>query len=105
MKNTRATGLAVIAEYISRNVCVLDVWFDDELLKRGSSLMRLRRPKVKAEMETIQNAFDKASNVGSVAKRLTVCEAVIIPMTIMKNIMAIVVPRPFSPESSEASEK
>src|SRR5574341_1108234 len=78
MKNTRATGLALIAVYISRIVCVLEAGFEEEWSKRGSSLMRLSRPKVKAEMETIQNALDKASKVGSVAIRLTVCEAVII---------------------------
>src|SRR6185503_10686074 len=105
MKNTRATGLAVMAAYISCIVCVLADGFEEAALKRGSSFMRLSKPRVRAEIETIQNALDKASKVGSVAMWLTVCEAVMIPRTIMKNIMAIVVPRPFSPESSEANEK
>ena len=59
MKNTRATGLAVMAAYISCNVCVLADGFEEAALKRGSSLMRLSKPKVRAEMETIQNALDK----------------------------------------------
>ena len=74
-------------------------------LKGGSSLMRPISPNVSAEPATIRKARSRVtgSNVGTI--RLRLIPVAINPMTMSVNMVATVLPRSFSPESSEASER
>src|SRR5262245_35839891 len=105
MKNTRVIGLATMTAYVSRNVWVLERESAEEFLKRGSSLMSPNNPIIRADKAIIHKALDINSKVAYAATWLTVWDAVMIPSTIMKNMIAIVVPRPFSPDISDASAK
>ena len=67
--------------------------------------MRPSRPKVKAEAATMRKARFNTSGIYVGTMRLRLIPVTIKPMTMIVNMVAMVLPRPFSPESSEASER
>ncbi|MCK7519345.1 MAG: hypothetical protein MZV64_17275 [Ignavibacteriales bacterium] len=68
-------------------------------------MKRPSRPNVRAEAATMRKARSRATRSKVGTRRLRAMPVAIKPMTMTVNMVAIVFPRPFSPESSEARER
>ena len=72
---------------------------------RLSSFTNPSRPKTSAASPTLQKARTSAAGVYGSTMRLRAMAVRMMLAIIMKNITAMVRARPFSPDSSEASER